>query len=59
MAKPPDLEDLDFDLYRRFYDQVLKNSKPDVVKMVFVRHGQSTGNKDGKFTGWIDVPLSE
>ena len=27
--------------------------------MVFVRHGQSTGNKDGTFTGWIDVPLSK
>lgn len=29
------------------------------VKVVFVRHGESTWNKSGKFTGWIDVPLNE
>ena len=31
----------------------------DTVKVVFVRHGESTWNKSGKFTGWIDIPLSE
>lgn len=31
----------------------------DILKVVFVRHGESTWNKTGKFTGWIDVPLSE
>ena len=28
-------------------------------KIVFVRHGESTWNKENKFTGWTDVPLSE
>ena len=28
-------------------------------KVVFVRHGESTWNKENKFTGWTDVPLSE
>jgi 2,3-bisphosphoglycerate-dependent phosphoglycerate mutase len=28
-------------------------------KLVLVRHGQSIWNKDNRFTGWIDVGLSE
>jgi 2,3-bisphosphoglycerate-dependent phosphoglycerate mutase len=28
-------------------------------KLVIVRHGQSTWNKENKFTGWIDVDLAE
>ncbi len=28
-------------------------------KVVMVRHGQSTWNKDNRFTGWVDVDLSE
>jgi len=28
-------------------------------KIVFLRHGESTWNKENKFTGWTDVPLSE
>ena len=27
-------------------------------KVVFVRHGESTWNKENRFTGWTDVPLS-
>ncbi|MFN3910216.1 MAG: 2,3-bisphosphoglycerate-dependent phosphoglycerate mutase [Candidatus Anstonellaceae archaeon] len=27
--------------------------------LVLVRHGESTWNLENKFTGWIDVPLSE
>ena len=30
-----------------------------MVKLLIVRHGFSTSNKDGTFTGQIDVPLSE
>lgn len=30
-----------------------------VFKVVFVRHGESTWNKENRFTGWTDVPLSE
>ncbi len=28
-------------------------------KLVLIRHGQSLWNKENKFTGWTDVPLSE
>ena len=28
-------------------------------KVVLLRHGQSTWNKENKFTGWVDVDLSE
>ena len=28
-----------------------------MVKLILVRHGFSQGNKDGKFTGHLDVPL--
>lgn len=29
------------------------------MKIVFVRHGESLWNREGKFTGWTDVALSE
>lgn len=29
-----------------------------VHRVVFVRHGESTWNKENRFTGWNDVPLS-
>jgi 2,3-bisphosphoglycerate-dependent phosphoglycerate mutase len=28
-------------------------------KLVLIRHGESTWNLENKFTGWVDVPLSE
>ena len=28
-------------------------------KLILTRHGQSTWNKQNKFTGWVDVDLSE
>ncbi|KAL7578284.1 hypothetical protein ACA910_012697 [Epithemia clementina (nom. ined.)] len=28
-------------------------------RLVLVRHGESTWNKENKFTGWVDCPLSE
>jgi 2,3-bisphosphoglycerate-dependent phosphoglycerate mutase len=28
-------------------------------KLVLIRHGQSLWNAENKFTGWVDVPLSE
>lgn len=31
----------------------------DVSLLVLVRHGQSTWNKENRFTGWVDVGLSE
>ena len=27
-------------------------------KVVFIRHGESSWNKENRFTGWTDVPLS-
>lgn len=29
-----------------------------IFKAIMVRHGESTWNKENKFTGWCDVPLS-
>lgn len=28
-------------------------------RLVLIRHGQSTWNKENRFTGWTDIPLSE
>ena len=28
-------------------------------KVVLLRHGESEWNKENRFTGWTDVPLSE
>lgn len=30
-----------------------------MIKLVLVRHGQSTWNKENRFTGWTDVSLTE
>ena len=30
-----------------------------MTKLVLVRHGESTWNKENRFTGWMDVDLSE
>jgi len=30
-----------------------------VFKLVLIRHGESSWNKENRFTGWHDVPLSE
>jgi len=30
-----------------------------MIKLVLLRHGESTWNKENRFTGWIDVDLSE
>lgn len=30
-----------------------------MAKLVIVRHGQSQWNLENRFTGWVDVPLSE
>ncbi len=31
----------------------------DTHTLVLIRHGESTWNRDNRFTGWTDVPLSE
>ncbi|MBI5471548.1 MAG: 2,3-diphosphoglycerate-dependent phosphoglycerate mutase [Ignavibacteriae bacterium] len=35
------------------------NSTNSTYKLVLVRHGESTWNKENRFTGWTDVDLSE
>lgn len=30
-----------------------------MLKLVLLRHGESTWNKENRFTGWTDVPLTE
>ncbi len=30
-----------------------------MAKLILIRHGQSLWNAENKFTGWVDVPLSE
>ncbi len=30
-----------------------------MAKLVLIRHGQSTWNKENRFTGWVNVGLSE
>ncbi len=30
-----------------------------MYKLVLIRHGESTWNKENRFTGWTDVDLSE
>ena len=31
----------------------------NIRKLILVRHGQSTYNLENRFTGWVDVDLSE
>ena len=30
-----------------------------MTKLIFLRHGQSVWNQENRFTGWVDVELSE
>jgi 2,3-bisphosphoglycerate-dependent phosphoglycerate mutase len=36
-----------------------KESANESYTLVLLRHGQSTWNLENRFTGWVDVPLSE
>ena len=33
--------------------------RPPMYKLVLIRHGESTWNKANRFTGWVDVDLTE
>lgn len=37
----------------------LSEGKNVMHKLVLLRHGESQWNKENRFTGWVDVPLSE
>ena len=43
-------------LRQRFYSSINCNTKYNIC---FVRHGQSTWNRDNRFIGWTDTPLTE
>lgn len=38
--------------------EVASSAKRKTARVVFLRHGQSQWNRERKFTGWEDVPLS-
>ena len=37
----------------------MRNNSSAIATMVLVRHGESKYNLENRFTGWLDVPLSE
>jgi hypothetical protein len=68
LKMPPSISDVDLgriyndyivDYKEDMHDYSSPNTDSNIVSVVFVRHGQSTLNKDGVFQGWIDCPLSE
>ena len=40
-------------------EQAKADAKYETRTVVFVRHGESTWNRNATFTGWTDVDLSE
>ncbi|WP_350131820.1 2,3-bisphosphoglycerate-dependent phosphoglycerate mutase [Nitrosomonas sp.] len=36
----------------------VQNAQQHITQLVLLRHGQSIWNRDKKFTGWSDIPLS-
>lgn len=47
------------DLAETYNALKVKDSAPETVKIVFVRHGESTYNKSKRFSGWVDIPLTQ
>jgi 2,3-bisphosphoglycerate-dependent phosphoglycerate mutase len=49
--------------FRLFIAMILQNQFwgriPVMYKVVLLRHGESAWNKENRFTGWTDVPLSD
>ena len=43
---------------RKMYYRVIKKGE-QMKRIVLLRHGESTWNKDNRFTGWTDVDLTE
>jgi 2,3-bisphosphoglycerate-dependent phosphoglycerate mutase len=39
--------------------RMMTMSAKEAFQLVLLRHGESTWNKENKFTGWYDCPLSE
>ena len=43
---------------QKIYYRVIKKGE-QMKTIVLLRHGESTWNKDNRFTGWTDVDLTE
>src|SRR4030042_2046369 len=44
----------------RFKNRIIRGRRQRLMyKLVLLRHGESVWNKENRFTGWIDVGLSE
>ncbi len=39
------------------HDEII--GRGDMKRIVLLRHGESIWNKENRFTGWTDVPLSD
>ena len=37
---------------------ILSRERKELAKLVLIRHGESTANRDNIYTGWSDVPLT-
>lgn len=37
---------------------ILSREREELAKLVLIRHGESTANRDNIYTGWSDVPLT-
>lgn len=50
---------MQYKAFLRSFSNKIKMESNQAYKVVFVRHGESTWNKENRFTGWTDVDLSE
>jgi len=46
-------------LCRLWFLKIMQKKTSDILKVVFLRHGESVWNQENRFTGWTDVGLSE
>ncbi len=43
----------------RFFAHFKRTFRQTMYKLVLIRHGESTWNQENRFTGWVDVDLTE
>ncbi len=44
--------------FEREFSRNQNMAQTNVIKVVLLRHGESTWNQENRFTGWMDVPLA-